>query len=394
MKFKGIFFILQMLHLTLHKCFSESVQVRYDSLSKAEFCPQWTKKKASGCVEQQYLSITPTSGFGNMLNGVLQGYLIAYVLNRCLVVHWSYGEFLSTSINHTNIMKLEAKVEGMQLSFPTSLKGFKKLLATQERGVKNLKLDVGYRDQFCKVVRSNMSKLGLQSIHLKSLQKSKSLCVFLEGCILRHFLRPSRELSFAIRKIEAAWIRSDTISVAIQVRMGDYASISPSEQHILKTSYDKRIPYSILDLFWDTAKEQAEKELHKRGKKFISFFVATDSTIASDDARRAFQEEDIHFTAGKLRHSDLGSTNRQTDLKMLADWYLISQADIVIQGPWSSYVEKALLNSARKQQIVRCHSLHDGSERKNRRIISQKGDWGCFANVLQDTLKGPRAVDC
>lgn len=395
-----LFVILQILHLTSTKCTLDSEQFHQDSFSKIRFCPQWTTVKASDCIQQQFLSITPNSGFGNMLNGVLQGYLIANMLNRCLHIHWRHDELLSTSMNYTSKMKDEVDSGGfgglgLGEPFPSSARGLKKLIEIHERGAHNLNLDVGFRDRFCTMIRSNRVKLklGLEKQVLKSLRKHKTLCVFLEGCIFKHFLRPNNELSSAISKVENAWRRIDTISVAIQVRMGDYASIGPSEQNILNTGYDKRIPNHVLDLFWDTAKDQAEKEVHKRGMKFASFFIATDSAIASDDAKKAFQELDVYFTTGKLRHSDLGSVDLDTDLKMLSDWYLISRADIVIQGPWSSYVEKALLNSARKQRIIRCRSLYAGSELNNRRIVKYKGDWGCFASVLQDTLKGPRAVD-
>lgn len=389
-----LFVFVQILCIFASECTSEPApeQLHDGVLGNTEICPYWTKERARSCVKQQNLYVKPVSGFGNKLNGVLQGYLIAHILNRCLVIDWSYDELLSTSLHSTRKM-LEMKRKGKTVRFPRGWKGVKKMIAMRGRKPKILKLQVGFRDHFCTTIRSNDAELGLPKQLLKNMRKERTLCVFLEGCILQNFLRPNQELSRAIREVEKSWLKNESVSIAIQVRMGDYTSISPEEQHILNTTYDERIPYHILDLFWDTAKEQAEKEVQKRGMKYASFFIATDSALVREYARWAFREQNLHFTSGKFRHSDLDGLDRETNLKMLADWYLISLADLVIQGPWSTYVEKALLNSSKKQQIFRCHNLNGETKYMNISMVSYKDDWGCFINILQDTSKGPRAVD-
>ena len=95
--------------------------------------------------------------------------------------------------------------------------------------------------------------------------------------------------------------------------------------------------------------------------------------------------------AAESEDSDSESEDKSSAKKMLLDWYLLSEADIVIQGPWSSFVEKALVYSRKNQKIIRCHPLTNTETRKD--WIVKLDGWACFQNLLKDTFKGPRAVD-
>ena len=360
-----------------------------------KICPEWTKvsHQENDCPSRKYIRITPTLGFGNKLNGVLQGALGAYWLNRCLIIEWSYRGQLSNSSSWTAATAMHERIRS--LTFPKSYKDFQKLLRSSKNSALTLDMKVGYRDNFCRFVNSFASPIGLSERVREKMRQRKSLCIFLEGCILRGHLKPNRILQNKLNKIKNSWLKPDSVSVAIQVRMGDYISINKQYKKLgsdLMKSKDERIPPHVLNLFWVTAQAHASKDMIETSKKSVSYFLATDSRLALEDAKKVFPDQGIFYTFGNLRHSDLEVQDDSSEMKMLLDWFLLAEADIVIQGPWSSFVEKALVYSLREQQIVRCHSSED-DKIFNKNLIRRKDGWACFINNLQDTEKGPRAVD-
>ena len=380
-----------------------TIRKRYDSddlALKQQECPSWTKdftRNEKNCLNKKFLRITPLLGFGNKLNGILQGALGAYWLDRCLLINWSYGDLLSTYLQKEytitgmkNLAVSRRPQNTKKISFPRSSKAFKKLKVARYSEL-ILDMKVGYRDMFCTAVMAQQIDVGLTRQKREQLTRTNTLCVFLEKCILQNVVRPKVPLKISITKIKEKWMSNNSISIAAHIRMGDYISIEQEDQHVLKTGGDMRIPRHALDLFWKTVKFKAEEVLGKTEKSNFSIFMSADNQFALDDASHALGSGNVYHTKGSFRHSDLDYRNDSSAIKMLTDWFLLSEADIVIQGPWSTFVEKALVYSNRKQHIIRCHILPQMVNHES--LILQKNGWGCFENVMKDTFKGPRAVD-
>lgn len=360
-------------------------------------CPNWIhnlSRNKANCLNKKILRITPVQGFGNKLNGILQGAIGAYWLDRCLLINWSFNDHLRTSFQQQYPAFIKKTSDSYGLSFPSSFKGYENL-----KSIKNnspiLDMKVGYRDRLCRLIASPMKiDLGLSQKNVKQLHDSKILCVFLERCILREILSPSSTVLDAIHSVQNEWLKPDSISIALHLRMGDSISIAREDQHFLKTSGDVRIPLEVLDIFWESVKMLAKKYKYENNtrKKAVSIFIATDSEISLEAAKTALRQEDLYYTSGIFLHSDLASRSDSSSIKMLSDWFLLSKADIVIQGPWSSFLEKALVFSSQTQQIIRCNEMKPGFT-KHRKPFLKKHNWACFLSSLRDTIKGPRTID-
>lgn len=253
-------------------------------------------------------------------------------------------------------------------------------------------MTVGYRDHFCTLINSYPHPLGLSKKRWVELQQSKNLCVYLEGCILRAQLKPNLVLKTELSKFKKGWLVADSVSIAIQVRMGDYMSVDEKFEFRNSSTRkkDQRIPSGALSLIWAAAQKYASSIMLKTGKKFASYFVMTDSQGALDEAKKVFGEQDLHYTVGSLRHSDLEFQDPTSKLRMLLDWFLLAEADVVVQGPWSTFLDKALVYSLYKQKVVRCQPFQD--KVSIRSSIESQGNWACVESILQDSRKGPRAL--
>jgi len=347
------------------------------------------------------LKVTPTEGFGNKLNGVLQGVLSAHMLDRCLMIDWIYSDVLSTSLSSSDFPQLTKpeKIPAKKLRskksliFPSTAAkvNIQNYMRRKTRTEQVIEMKVGYRDKFCTYVSSSMDPFDLPEKYWKYLKKRKMLCTFLEGCILRNYIQPNNLLQTNINSFVKTWLKPDSISVALHVRMGDYVNIGEMG---LEGKKDVRVPLSALDTFWHAALWKSKKLMRTTKKLHASFFLATDGQIALDSAKKAFKGQNFFHTIGKFQHSALKqpSDELESTYKMLTDWFLISKADIIIQGPWSSYVEKALVYSTLDQEILRCHAMDESiAVRTDFQVPNMT--WGCTQNILQDTYKGPRAVE-
>lgn len=395
-----------------HPCYLLSIFLQFVSTfssanipQKAEkdLCPAWVQDFLPTnrlCENRTRLTITPIKGFGNKLNGVVQGAVGAYIMNRCLLIDWNYNDMLSFTQESVkkaefNILKQKQarKKKLPKFYFPKGKLGFKKFVANKYTKEFVVEMGVGYRDRLCKLLHSvepNALSLGLSEQVIKKTQRKNSLCGFLEGCILHQVLTPSLELESILTDYRRMWLRNSTVSVAIQIRMGDRLSYHSTGIQGTQ-SHDERIPIKMLKMFWMAAKSYAATVRSREGQTSTTYFIATDNRLALEAAKQALGPRNIFFIEGSFHHSDSESEDKSSAKKMLLDWYLLSEADIVIQGPWSSFVEKALVYSRKNQKIIRCHPLTNTETRKD--WIVKLDGWACFQNLLKDTFKGPRAVD-
>lgn len=371
-------------------------QLQNDLVS--DICPSWIEAHInddSHCESRKILQVSPAQGFGNKLNGVLQGIVGAYLLDRCLILDWKYNNMLN--ISAPLLQKRYKTFEGLakfgvgSKKFPAKEKELVDLLHAKSLNDQLLIMHVGYRDRLCRLLLSpkfNKVSLGISYHSLSKKRKNRTLCVFLERCIMHQVVRPNVMLKNALNSFNKMW-RKNKILMAIQIRMGDYASY-----HDLKQSshnIDERVPPRALNIFWKAAKAYERKYISDGGADSIDYFIATDNNFALEAAKVAFGSENILHTRGNFQHSDSKSVDISSSLKMFLDWFLISEADIVIQGPWSTFVEKAIVFSAKKQHIIRCSNVKDVVNELN--WIVKDDDWICSQNVLRDTRKGPRAVE-
>ena len=91
--------------------------------TEKDFCPTWVRDFLPTkclCQNRTLLTITPLQGFGNKLNGVLQGAVGAYLMNRCLLIDWKYNDFLGFTQDplknsEYNILKVKQKQKEQEM---------------------------------------------------------------------------------------------------------------------------------------------------------------------------------------------------------------------------------------------------------------------------------------
>ena len=117
--------------------------------------------------------------------------------------------------------------------------------------------------------------------------------------------------------------------------------------------------------------------------------MASDSSEVQKIARRYFGAGYLR-TRGKATHNFLMGEGLDSLRKMLQDWLILSRADLVVLGPWSTFSEKSLL--LRKNRVaIRCVENKIMHCRKEDIILSN-GNWMCVSTVVQDTWKGIRSI--
>ena len=369
-----------------------------------DVCPSWIEAYVnddSFCENKKILRVTPVQGFGNQLNGVLQGMFGAYLLDRCLIIDWKFAGFLNIStpilqrryatIRMNNVSKQSWKRKYHYI-FPPRKRKLEDLTYSESFENELATMQVGYRDRLCRYLYSpkfSEVSLGISEHYTSKKRKSRTLCIFFENCMLRQILRPSATLINALNDYQRIVRKDNRGFIAIQIRMGDYNSYKEVGQ--ITHSTDERIPARALKSFWKAAKACTKKFTSVNGKRSIGYFIATDNELALEAARAALGSQNILFISGSLHHSDSKSADEHSLMKMLLDWFLLSEADIVIQGPWSTFVEKSIVFSKKEQRIIRCSSVKDNVSQLN--LIAVEDDWACFQNMLKDTKKGPRAVE-
>lgn len=162
--------------LTLLICFALQITVNppyFNSALSAETnklsCPpildNFLLKQKSECeiLNRRVIKIKPLQGFGNQLNGILQGVFIAAISNRCLQIDWKYTEvtdsiFKIETVKHSKVRTESTKIDGGSLkyktiSFPRKISNFEKNLNILKSGI-DLQLLVHYRDRLCHLLRS------------------------------------------------------------------------------------------------------------------------------------------------------------------------------------------------------------------------------------------------
>jgi len=345
-------------------------------------CPGWITAfsdfhNSEDCVNQRRAAVVvkPVNGFGNQINAVLQGFFIASRTSRCLEIKWALGKMLKTNFSRArtsqNVRSSKIKVE-----FPTTstrLKGLVRSANRQQHA--DILLRTSVRDSFCNLAQ------GQQEIFFADKGAKYRECYTLERCILREIFVMSDEIEYSINEIRPD---HDAVLIAVHIRMGDYVAFD------MKDSADIRFAEQNVPLVLEAAKisglQICEK---KRNCKVTRYFVASDSSEVQKIARRYFGAGYLR-TRGKSTHNFLMGEGLDSLRKMLQDWLILSRADLVVLGPWSTFSEKSLL--LRKNRVaIRCvenKSMHCRKED----IILSNGNWMCVSTVVQDTWKGIRSI--
>jgi len=136
--------------------------------------------------------------------------------------------------------------------------------------------------------------------------------------------------------------------IALHIRMGDKLAFSNIAQ-----SGDERIPWKELPLFFNAAIKVAENVSN------VLYFLATDNMQVIDMAKDYLGKKLITI-AGTPSHLDLMPAYNKTGFwKLIMDWLMLAQADVIIHGPYSTFVEKALIYNyfqKKERMIIKCAS--------------------------------------
>jgi len=341
-----------------------------DFLERQRFSCQLEESRNVGV-----LRIKPVQGFGNQLNGVLQGFFGAAIFQKCLHVDWKYKELISSHFQLERTSRPTRKIE-KKLSFPNAEK-FLSFSSLIKRKKGDLTIHVHYRDRVCDVVRDTKTGISMKLLskevdHL--LRARGELCLFLESCMLRGLLG-SRDHAH-----ERQNMHTEENIIVMHIRAGDSVAF-PN----ISVTQDERIPLTQLPLFWSTAEKMGK--MHRNPK----YYIATDSVLVLDSAKARFGEKLLH-SQGIPSHDDLNSNHKNTDTKkLLIDWLNLANAATVIHGPWSTFTEKALVYNYFQQQerlVVKCASK-ESDECSPESVIEESTEWFCTKSFMRDGPKGP-----
>jgi hypothetical protein len=165
---------------------------------------------------------------------------------------------------------------------------------------------------------------------LNSLQKKRELCIYIESCILQGFLKTS-----AVDLMKQSSILQQHNLIALHVRTGDAFAFQASAT---PNSKDERIPSKEIPIFFEAA-----KEVGKNFSKNPIYFLASDNLQVVEMAKSYFGQK-LVTVDGAPAHMDLETRYNTADYwKLILDWFILSESEVVIHGPWSTFTEKALV---------------------------------------------------
>ena len=346
-------------------------------------CPtafsEFLERQRSSCgLEKRRIGaihVRPVQGFGNQLNGVLQGFFAAAIFQKCLHIDWKYSELISSHFQLKRALEPMRK-SGKNISFPKS-EEFLSSSSLIKRKKGDIFLDVHYRDRVCDIVRNRRTGTSIKLLSFEidhELRTRGELCLFLESCMLRGLL------GFSERARKRQDIHIEEQMIVMHIRTGDYVAFRN-----ISLTQDERIPLTQLPLFWRTAEKVGKMQRNPK------YYIATDSVYVLDSAKARFGEK-LKYSQGIPSHSDLNPNHDNANTKkILIDWLTLANAGTIIHGPWSTFTEKALVyNHFQKKEtlIVKCASKLSG-ECPSENVIEESPEWFCTRSFMRDGPKGP-----
>jgi hypothetical protein len=221
-------------------------------------------------------------------------------------------------------------------------------------------------------------------------QAHKELCVNVEACFLKHMLNPT---SLVVKTIDTLLHSVDNFTdlIAMHVRCGDQEMLSTIpksrvEDHkvFFKEEFnhkfskdDSNIPHAVL-----AAAQKLAHKLTKKGRK-VKYFLATDSVRFLNRSKQIFGDDLITASEiGPIAHSSYGALS--SNLRTIVDFSILSLSNYTVSGPWSTFINTALLWGYRKdKEIIMCQS------RKGKKVA---GSIKCRQAKLEDYWKGPKPI--
>ena len=330
-----------------------------------------------------WIRVAPVQGFGNQLNGVLQGLFSAAIFQKCLHIDWKFDELVGSNFRSrtfVTIGKRSSKARRRNLRFPAGVSSYKRFANFVQNSRKNLLLDVHYRDRFCELVEhANISRdLNLLPREVENLLRVRGeLCLFLENCMLQGLLE-FRE------RADIHQTSSENVPdiVVLHIRTGDSLAFSN-----ISVSRDERIPLTQLHLFWKAAEKLGKMRKDPR------YYVASDNSQVIESALAYFGDK-LSTSEGSPSHVDLNpSHDTSSSLKIIRDWLTLAGADFVVHGPWSTFTEKALIykHYQKKRRIIIKCTMKVLDMCSNESIVEESREWFCVRSTMRDSSKGPRS---
>jgi hypothetical protein len=349
-----------------------------------DFFDRQRSKCGSSRSLNEWIQIAPIQGFGNQLNGVLQGLFSAAISQKCLHIDWKFDEIIGSNFRSgtfdTKLEKRRSKARKRNLRFPARVSSYKKFANFLQNSKENLLLNVHYRDRFCELVEHvNISRdLKFLPHEVENLLRVRGeLCLFLENCLLQGLLESRKHVD----SHQTTFANGQDI-VALHIRTGDSFAF-PN----ISVSRDERIPLTQLHLFWKAAEKLGKMRKHPL------YYVASDNSQVIESAKVYFGDK-LCTSEGLPSHVDLNPMHGTSgSSKIIRDWLVLAEADLVVHGPWSTFTEKALIYNyyqKKRRIIVKC-TTEALKKCSNESIVEESGDWFCVRSTLRDSSKGPRS---
>ena len=365
-----------------NKIWNQDLLEGYESCRDAKLSTVFTKKRKQLIVwpnapsNRRNKLLGPGNGLGNQLFGFSQGVSLAKFSNRQLIIEWKFHELFKYTIDWKAHKKFRSSKKFYSLHHL--------LNSTPDR---TYTYEGSYRDKICSILSpASMSVLSKKEqdfrttlLHLFRINSSQAtkwyedrvLCVQVLSCIFKHTLQPTRILRETIVSATKGVYKDEEL-ISLHIRLGDKEMVKAITQKQTDIHYEKGrfLPMSFGIRMLEYAKEYG-KLLKAKGKK-VRFFIATDTSSLTAIAKKSLGSSLLSLDDfGSIGLTEYG--NSDVLLRAALDFSILSLSDHVICGPWSTFVNTALLwGRSPTQNIFQC---------------KHEGDWSVFKGVRYDQIK-------
>ena len=375
--------------------------VEYESCKETNFSDVFRKRKQQLHVwpnppsNRKNRMFGPGNGLGNQLYGFAQGVSLAKFSKRQLLIEWKFHELFRYTVRWLPHKKFLSSKKFPSLHY-----------MLRSSRASSIAYEGSYRDKICSLLSPtaldnlSRSELDLRTALLRVFLVNSSqaeewyanrvICVRVVSCIFKNALEPTRVLRETLESVTSAVLVNEEL-ISMHVRLGDKEMLKAVAQKQKDIHFEKGrfLPMSFGIKMLEYALEY-KSILKARGKK-IRFFIATDTPSFLEVARKYLGSELLVVDGvGSIGLTEYGDSDVMH--RAALDFSLLSLADHVICGPWSTFVNTALLwGYSPTKNIFQCKYESYWSVSKGASSSAFKSEaFSCRRTALRDYWKGAK----
>lgn len=126
------------------------------------------------------------------------------------------------------------------------------------------------------------------------------------------------------------------------------AHLRTGDPQTIENDFDYKNIWAI-DAVWNFFKKKISSNIIYQTARI---FVASDSQFVRDSAKKVFKDRIIDIE-GKIMHIDFGEDdgNCQSTIKVILDWEILTECDVLVTLPWSTFSATALNRNRHRNEL-------------------------------------------